>query len=93
MSRAKEKIIFIDKTDNFNDNSKRYSFSEFEKQSICSSYNYKCNNCNTDLVEREFDIDHKIPIANGGKNSIENLQPLCKKCHKRKSSYETYLKK
>lgn len=93
MSRAKEKIIFVDKEDNFNDNSKRYSFSEFEKQSICSACNYKCSNCNTDLVEREFDIDHKIPIANGGKNSVENLQALCKNCHKRKTAYETYLKK
>lgn len=93
MSRAKEKIIFVDKDDQFNDNSKRYSFSEFEKQSICSACNYKCSNCNTDLVEREFDIDHKIPIANGGKNSVENLQALCKTCHKRKTSYESYLKK
>jgi len=93
MSRAKDKIIFIDKEDNFNDNSKRYHFSEFEKQSICSTYNYKCNDCQVDLVEREFDIDHIKPIANGGKNSVDNLQPLCKKCHKKKTAYETYLKK
>lgn len=93
MSRAKEQIIFIDKEDHFNDNSKRYSFSEYEKQSICSSFNYKCNDCMTNLVEREFDIDHRIPIANGGKNSIDNLQPLCKKCHKKKTAYESYLKK
>jgi len=46
-----------------------------------------------DLVEREFDIDHIKPIANGGKNSVDNLQPLCKKCHKKKTAYETYLKK
>jgi len=93
MSRAKEKIIFIDKDDNFNDNSKRHSFTEYEKQSICSAYDYKCDDCRTDLVEREFDIDHKIPIANGGKNSIDNLHPLCKKCHKKKTAYESYLKK
>lgn len=90
MSRAKEKIIFIDKEDNFKDNSNRYSFSEFEKQSIASAYNYKCASCKTDLVEREFDCDHKIPLANGGKNSIENLQPLCKKCHKIKTANEKY---
>jgi len=90
MSRAKEKIIFIDKSEQFDDTSKRHSFSEFEKQSICSVYNYKCNVCRTDLVEREFDIDHKIPIASGGKNSIENLQPLCKSCHKKKTAFEKY---
>lgn len=90
MSRAKEKIIFIDKDDNFKDNSNRYCFSEFEKQSIASTYNYKCAVCRTDLVEREFDCDHKLPIANGGKNSIENLQPLCKNCHKKKTAFEKY---
>jgi len=90
MSRAKEKIVFIDKAEQFDETSKRHSFSEFEKQSICSAYNYKCSDCRTDLVEREFDIDHKIPIASGGKNSIENLQPLCKICHKKKTAFEKY---
>jgi len=54
MSRAKEKIIFIDKDDNFKDNNNRYSFSEFEKQSICSTYNYKCSDCKIDLVVYKF---------------------------------------
>lgn len=88
LSRAKEKIIFVDKPIQFLDNSNRKSFTEFEKQSICSSFDYKCNVCKTDLVEREFNIDHKIPIASGGKNSIENLQPLCVSCHTKKSNYE-----
>ena len=51
-------------------------------------FDYKCNVCKTELVEREFNIDHKIPIASGGKNSIENLQPLCVSCHTKKSNYE-----
>ena len=65
-------------------------FSEFEKQSIASAHDYKCNICNTDLVEREFDIDHKIPISKGGKNSVENLQSLCKSCHKNKTVNEKF---
>lgn len=88
ISRAKEKIIFVDKPIQFLDNSNRKSFTEFEKQSICSYFDYKCNVCKTELVEREFNIDHKIPIASGGKNSIENLQPLCVSCHTKKSNYE-----
>ncbi len=32
------------------------------------------NNC---LLE----IDHKIPVAHGGNNFIENLQTLCKECN------------
>jgi hypothetical protein len=90
LSRAKEKIIFVNKKEQFCENSKRKLFSEFEKQSIASAHDYKCNECRCDLVEREFDIDHKVPIANGGKNSAENLQPLCKKCHKNKTKFEKY---
>jgi hypothetical protein len=88
MSRAKNKIIFIDKEENFKDNSNRYSFSEFEKQSICSANNYKCNDCGIDLVDRDFQIDHIVPISIGGKNSIENLQPLCNNCHSKKCKIE-----
>lgn len=90
LSRAKERVIFVNKKEQFDETTKRKLFSEFEKQSIASANDYKCNICRTDLVEREFQIDHKIPIANGGKNVIENLQPLCKNCHKRKTANEKY---
>jgi len=90
LSRAKYRIIFVNKKEQFDETTRRKLFSEFEKQSIASANDYKCNICRTDLVEREFQIDHKIPIANGGKNAIENLQPLCKSCHKRKTANEKY---
>ena len=92
LSRAKEKVIFVNKKEQFGETDKRKLFTEFEKQSICSAYDYKCVTCRIDLVDREFDIDHKIPLASGGKNSIENLQPLCKSCHTKKSNYEKFNK-
>lgn len=90
LSRAKEKIIFVDKKEQFDETSKRRIFSEFEKHSIASTNDYKCGNCRKDLVDREFDCDHIVPLANGGKNAIENLQALCKSCHKFKTSREQY---
>lgn len=90
MSRAKERLIFVNKLDNFKDNSNRYGFTEYEKFSIASANNYECNICKNNLEDREFDIDHIIPIAIGGKNTIDNLQPLCKSCHKEKSKTEQY---
>ena len=90
LSRAKEKIIFVNKKEQFDSTSNRKMFSEFEKQSIASANDYKCNICTADLVDREFDIDHKIPISKGGKNSVENLQPLCKNCHKNKTAKEKF---
>ena len=90
LSRAKQKIIFVIKKEQFDETSNRRLFSEFEKQSIASNFDYKCANCKSDLVEREFDIDHKLPISQGGKNLIENLQPLCKNCHKFKTAKEKF---
>lgn len=93
MSRAKKEIIFIDKETNFKDDSKRYSFSEFEKTAIASSQDYKCNICEKQLEEREYDIDHKIPLANKGTNAVFNLQAICRPCHKTKTAKETYFNK
>lgn len=34
-------------------------------------------------------VDHKVPIADGGSmHDVENLQPLCAACHRRKSAIE-----
>jgi len=90
ISRAKERVIFVNRKENFKDNSNRYSFTEYEKFSIASSHNYICAHCKTELEDREFDIDHIVPIANGGKNTVDNLQPLCKNCHKEKCKTEQY---
>lgn len=92
MSRAKKRLIFVNNNSNFKDNSKRYSFTQMERNAIASTQNYKCNVCEIELEEqREYDIDHIIPIANGGKNTVDNLQAICKNCHKEKTKNEKYL--
>ena len=42
----------------------------------------KCLSCNRDDIK--LTIDHKKPIIMGGTNHIDNLQPLCLFCNKRK---------
>jgi len=91
MSRAKNRIIFINQKSHFKDNSNRYPFSQVERNSIASYYEYKCNSCQIELEDlRDIDIDHIIPISKGGKNLIDNLQPLCKNCHKEKTKSEKH---
>jgi hypothetical protein len=91
MSRAKERIIFVNRKTHFVENNDRYNFTEIERFAILSAQKYTCSICDVDLeTGRDFDIDHIIPLANGGKNSLDNLQALCKGCHKEKTKNEKY---
>ena len=42
----------------------------------------KCKYCGS---KENLSIDHKLPIAKGGKNEKKNLQCLCKRCNGTKS--------
>lgn len=91
MSRAKKRIIFVSKPSNFKDDNNRRPFTELERVGIASTQNFMCNLCSCEILDsRDFDIDHIKPIANGGKNTIDNLQALCKNCHKEKTQNEKY---
>ena len=48
---------------------------------------YRCRKCGS---EKDLEIDHIVPIAKGGKSTLDNLQTLCKKCNKEKSSNIEY---
>jgi len=39
--------------------------------------------CNS---RRKLEIDHKHELHNGGLDEYNNLQPLCKKCHSKKTT-------
>jgi 5-methylcytosine-specific restriction endonuclease McrA len=36
--------------------------------------------------DRATEVDHIIELAAGGSNTIDNVQPLCKDCHKAKTA-------
>lgn len=45
-------------------------------------YGYaRCVACGT---RADFSFDHKIPLAEGGHNGLDNLQLLCKPCNSKK---------
>lgn len=49
-------------------------------------YNYTCLCCGRKEPEIELSLDHVLPISLGGKNVIENAQPLCRSCNSKKNN-------
>jgi 5-methylcytosine-specific restriction endonuclease McrA len=48
---------------------------------------YTCRACGRRARRRELEVDHILEIARGGAPlSYENLQTLCRPCHRRKTS-------
>ena len=71
----------------FNDKSIRHVFTKEERLKIYNDHP-ECEMCNKKLTEKNFQIDHKLPLACGGTNDEENLQVLCKPCHFEKTRHE-----
>jgi 5-methylcytosine-specific restriction protein A len=40
------------------------------------------------VVRVATEVDHIIPLSKGGTHATDNLQPLCKTCHSRKTRRE-----
>lgn len=56
-------------------------FTHNEWIALCERYNNKCVCCGE---TKELTIDHVIPLSKGGRNDIDNIQPLCKSCNSSK---------
>lgn len=66
--------------------SERKIFTEEERNEIYIRDNKACLICKKKATD--FDIDHIRPLANGGTNDLNNLQVLCKTCHREKCEAE-----
>jgi 5-methylcytosine-specific restriction endonuclease McrA len=53
----------------------------------------KCIYCTKILTQNSCELDHKIPLAVGGNDDLENLQLLCQRCNREKHSktHEEYI--
>jgi 5-methylcytosine-specific restriction enzyme A len=49
--------------------------------------NYQCKSCGKTNLETTLNIDHIIPLAQGGSNDISNLQTLCQNCNQKKKHH------
>jgi hypothetical protein len=85
MSRAKKGIVFVNGVCNFSKNNYRVMFTEEERCLIAGSQKWICKCCEKELFDGSYDIDHINPLNQNGTNEINNLQALCKECHKTKT--------
>ena len=72
----------------FNEKSIRHNFTVEERKNIYVSEGKICKKCKKELTEKNYQIDHIIPLACGGDNELSNLQILCKHCHFEKTKCE-----
>ena len=61
--------------------------SNLKKKMVASNQKWKCVHCDT-LLDYTYEIDHIIPISQGGSNDTDNLQALCPHCHRVKTLHE-----
>lgn len=57
------------------------SFTGEEFKALCEFYGNCCLCCGGN---KPLTVDHVIPLSKGGRNSIENIQPLCGSCNSSK---------
>lgn len=63
-------------------------YSEAEWHALLAVYGYRCVACGVEAqhtAEGFLTPDHVIPVCMSGPNSIDNIQPLCLDCNRRKN--------
>lgn len=55
-----------------------------EWKTVLEKYKYTCLCCKRNDVV--LTMDHVVPLVFGGRNTIDNIQPLCKSCNSRKNT-------
>jgi len=64
---------------------KRKAISKKLRLLILERDGYRCCLCGRSAKETKLEVDHKIPVAKGGTDSLNNLWTLCIDCNRGKS--------
>ena len=55
---------------------------QLARQAIGDAQGWLCRNCRKDISGKgEAQLDHIVPVSNGGANEFENFQLLCRRCN------------
>ena len=60
---------------------KRRRLSAKERKQVFDMFHGHCAYCGTEVTFRGMQVDHKIPLAAGGEDTLENMYPACRSCN------------
>jgi 5-methylcytosine-specific restriction endonuclease McrA len=66
---------------------KRKRVGERLRKVVAADQQWQCAHCE-ELLPASFEIDHVIPVSQGGSSDVSNLVALCPNCHKEKTTKE-----
>lgn len=65
---------------------KRLRISRRQKEGFYAKQSGFCASCDASFKIVELEVDHIVPLSQGGNNRDSNFQLLCKVCNRKKSS-------
>lgn len=60
---------------------------EPEKKLVAARQQWRCSDCN-DVLPAAYQVDHTVPLCDGGLDAISNCTAMCPNCHARKTQLE-----
>jgi hypothetical protein len=66
----------------------RRPLSQHVRVQVLARDKYRCLMCGRDKSEVSLEVDHVIPVAEGGTDELSNLATLCRPCNNGKSAFK-----
>ena len=64
------------------------TLSEPEKKIVAARQQWKCSTCQA-ILPAAYQVDHTIPLCDGGADNIKNCTAMCANCHAAKTQLES----
>lgn len=65
----------------------RRTFTADEKRLVGARQRWLCSSC-ASLLPASFEVDHTVPLHDGGRDDLRNATAMCPNCHAAKSQLE-----